>query len=82
MVRLIYAVVPSLVLLLTFCLMFPPAVSLAINHPTSNPYETRPSADGYLQYLIQPVPAGVTIETRRDGGYARRREAGVQRLPS
>jgi predicted acyl esterase len=58
MIRLIYAVV----LLLTFCLMFPPAVSLAINHPTSNPYETRPSADGYLQYLIQPVPAGVTIE--------------------
>lgn len=57
----LFAFLPQ-ALLLAFCLMFPPAVSMAINHPTSNPYETRPSADGYLPYLIQPVPAGVLIE--------------------
>lgn len=50
------------VLLLIFCLMLLPSVSLAINHPTTSPYEVRPTPDGYLVYEIQPVPAGLTVE--------------------
>ena len=30
--------------------------------PTSNPYETCSSPDGYLAYQIQPIPAGLAIE--------------------
>jgi predicted acyl esterase len=48
--------------ILASCLMLLPSVSLAINHPTSNPYETRPSPDGSLPYLIQPMPPGLIIE--------------------
>ncbi|MGD0235439.1 MAG: CocE/NonD family hydrolase [Syntrophorhabdales bacterium] len=61
-----------LVLLLASCLVLLPAVSLAIDHPTSNPYETRPAPDGYLAYEIIPTPGGLTIErdvmvTMQDG---------------
>ncbi len=52
----------SVVLLLTICLILLPAVSWAINHPTSNPYESRPTPDGYLAYQIQPIPSGLLIE--------------------
>lgn len=34
----------------------PPGGPRAIYHPTGNPYETRPLADGYLTYQIIPVP--------------------------
>ena len=44
------------------CLVLLPAVSLAINHPTSNPYETRPTPDGFLAYQIIPAPGGLVIE--------------------
>jgi uncharacterized protein len=33
-----------------------------VNHPTSNPYETRPTPDGYLTYQIIPTPDIVLIE--------------------
>ena len=33
-----------------------------MNHPTSNPYETRPTPDGYLTYQIIPVPDSLLIE--------------------
>lgn len=33
-----------------------------IDHPTSNPYETRPGPDGALAYQIIPVPEGMRIE--------------------
>jgi uncharacterized protein len=49
-------------LLLIICLILHPSFSHAINHPTSNPYETRPTPDGYLTYQIQPIPVGLTIE--------------------
>jgi predicted acyl esterase len=39
-----------------------PAFCLAIVHFTSNPYETRPTPDGYLTFQIIPVPQGVLIE--------------------
>jgi len=39
-----------------------PAVSLAINHPVSDPYEVRPSPDGLLPYLIIPTPPGIAID--------------------
>ena len=42
--------------------MLLPALSPAIDHPTTNPYETRPSADGKLPYLILPIPDGLKIE--------------------
>jgi predicted acyl esterase len=48
--------------LLVACVLFLPTASQAINHPTSNPYETRPSADGFLPYLILPIPDGLKIE--------------------
>ncbi len=51
-----------LILLLAFCLVSLPAVSLAIDHPTSNPYETRPTPDGYLTYQVIPTPGGLLIE--------------------
>ncbi len=51
-----------LAMILVVCLMLPPAVSLAINHPTTNPYEIRPSPDGFLPYQIIPTPEGLTIE--------------------
>jgi predicted acyl esterase len=51
----------SVALLVAFCFLIP-AASLAINHPTSNPYETRPSPDGYLAYQIIPIPDGLKIE--------------------
>jgi hypothetical protein len=50
------------VMLLFACLAFMPALSLAVNHPTSNPYETRPSPDGFLPYQITPTPDGLLIE--------------------
>ena len=34
----------------------------SFDHPTSNPYEIRPSPDGYLPYRIIPTPAGIAIE--------------------
>jgi hypothetical protein len=49
------------VLLLAYALFLPTAPQ-AIDHPTSNPYETRPSADGFLPYLILPIPDGLKIE--------------------
>lgn len=33
-----------------------------MNHPTSNPYETRPTPDGHLTYQIIPIPAGLLID--------------------
>ena len=56
--RLVYFVA----MLLFGCLVSVPALSPAINHPTSNPYETRPSPDGYLAYQIIPTPDGLLIE--------------------
>lgn len=52
----------TVAVLLLACVLFLPAASQAINHPTSNPYETRPSADGFLPYLILPIPTGLKIE--------------------
>jgi hypothetical protein len=49
-------------LLLSACVLFVPAASQAVNHPTTNPYETRPSPDGSLPYLILPIPDGLKIE--------------------
>jgi len=49
-------------MILVACLVLPPAVSLAMNHPTSNPYEIRPSPNGFLPYQIIPTPGGLTIE--------------------
>jgi predicted acyl esterase len=43
-------------------LLFVSAVSSAIDHPTSNPYETRPGPDGFLPYQIIPIPDGLRIE--------------------
>jgi len=37
-------------------LLLTAAVFLALNHPTSYPYETRPAPDGYLPYRIIPAP--------------------------
>ena len=50
------------VILLLACVMLLPAISPAVNHPTTNPYETRPTPDGFLPYQIIPTPAGLTIE--------------------
>jgi uncharacterized protein len=47
---------------LVVALLASPPYSSAIDHPTTNPYEIRPSPDGYLPYLIVPVPPGVLIE--------------------
>ena len=33
-----------------------------MNHPTSNPYESRPTPDGYLTYQIIPIPEHIVIE--------------------
>jgi len=33
-----------------------------MDHPTSNPYETRPTPDGRLTYCVIPVPDGLLIE--------------------
>ncbi len=49
-------------MIIVACFVLPPAVSLAINHPTSNPYETRPTPDGFLAYQIIPTPSGLLIE--------------------
>ncbi len=49
-------------LLLSLCLMFFPAVLWSIDHPTSNPYETRPAPDGFLTYQIIPTPAALAID--------------------
>ncbi|MCX8021522.1 MAG: CocE/NonD family hydrolase [Syntrophorhabdaceae bacterium] len=45
-------------------IIFLPAVigASGIDRPTSNPYEVRPKPDGYLPYLIIPIPDGITIE--------------------
>ena len=51
-----------LVIIIAACLVLPPAVCRAVNHPTSNPYEIRPSPDGYLPYQIIPTPDGILIE--------------------
>ena len=51
-----------LAMILVVCLLFPPAVSLAINHPTSDPYEVRPTPDGSLAYQTIPTPRGLAIE--------------------
>jgi predicted acyl esterase len=51
-----------LAMIIVACLVLPPAVSLAINHPTSNPYETRPTPDGFLAYQIIPTPGGLVSE--------------------
>jgi hypothetical protein len=45
----------GLVMLLFAGLVLLPAFSLAINHPTSNPYEIRPAPDGSLAYRIIPT---------------------------
>jgi len=47
--------------IMVVCLALP-SIPLAINHPTSNPYEVRPSPDGFLPYRIIPTPGGLTIE--------------------
>ena len=52
----------TLGMLLFASLVLLPEVSLAINHPTSNPYEVRPSPDGSLAYRIIPTPGGLVIE--------------------
>jgi predicted acyl esterase len=44
------------------CLVLLPGVSPAIDHPTSNPYEIRPTPDGNLAYQIIPTPDGLLIE--------------------
>jgi hypothetical protein len=49
-------------MIIVACLVLLPALSLAINHPTSNPYEIRPSPDGFLPYQIIPTPGGLVIE--------------------
>jgi uncharacterized protein len=51
-----------LALMVTVSLLSWPANSPAINHPTSNPFETRPTPDGFLVYQIIPVPNGILIE--------------------
>jgi predicted acyl esterase len=51
-----------LTMVIVACLVFVSAVSSAIDHPTSNPYETRPSPDGFLPYQIIPIPGGLQIE--------------------
>lgn len=50
----------TIVLLLS--VLLPVAILLAIDHPTSQPYVTRPEPDGYLTYRIIPVPDIVKIE--------------------
>ncbi len=52
----------------TLSLLLPSVVCLAFNHPTSDPYEIRPSPDGLLPHLILPTPPGVLIE--KDVGIA------------
>ena len=52
----------TVAVLLLACVLFLPTASQAIDHPTSNPYETRPSADGFLPCLILPIPDGLKIE--------------------
>jgi len=54
--------VSPLLLILVFCVVLLPSVSKAINHPTSDPYEVRPSPDGLLAYEIIPIPAGIAID--------------------
>jgi predicted acyl esterase len=44
------------------CFLILGKISLAINHPTSNPYEIRPSPDGFLPYQIIPIPICIIIE--------------------
>ena len=34
----------------------------AVEHPTANPYEIRPTPDGYLPYQIIPTPANLKID--------------------
>lgn len=55
-------VVCMVAVLLSAAVLFLPTTPQAIDHPTSNPYETRPSADGFLPYLIVPIPDGLKIE--------------------
>ena len=51
------------ILLLACCFVLPAAAVLAIDHPTSNPYEARPvPPDGNLPYRIIPTPGGILIE--------------------
>lgn len=54
--------VHSLALFVAVWFVRAPLMSRALDHPTTNPYETRPSADGYLPYEIIPTPSGLTIE--------------------
>jgi uncharacterized protein len=51
-----------LALTMALWLSFPAALCLAIDHPTSDPLETRPSGDGFLAYQIIPTPPGLKIE--------------------
>jgi predicted acyl esterase len=51
-----------LIMVIVAFLLFVSAVSSAIDHPTSNPYETRPGPDGFLPYQIIPIPDGLRIE--------------------
>ena len=44
------------------CFVLFAVVFLAIDHPTSQPYATRPEPDGLLTYRIIPVPDIVLIE--------------------
>src|SRR5271157_1596125 len=53
---------PVTLIAILCCFMLLPVLSIAIDHPTSNPYETRPSPDGNLAYQIIPVPDVVLIE--------------------
>jgi predicted acyl esterase len=52
----------SLVLISVVLFALWPAISQAIDHPTSNPYETRPDSDASLNYQIIPIPDGLVIE--------------------
>jgi predicted acyl esterase len=56
------AVLKFAMIMMAACMVALPVASLATDHPTSNPYETRPAADGYLNYQIIPTPEGLKVE--------------------
>lgn len=39
-----------------------PSFAAAVDHPTTNPYEVRPTPDGYRPYKIIPTPANLKID--------------------
>ena len=49
-------------ILLLAILALLPVLAAASDHPTSNPYETRPTPDGRLPYLIIPTPDGLKTD--------------------